>query len=130
MCFEFEAYETYYPKCGWHEQKPKDWLDALIKSTRLLIKQHGAHADIRALAISGHSLGAVPVDIKGNLLRELTPIWSDSRACAQAAAFFGRHSYESWYRITSYNVCYTKLLRYNTYQTNIIMNINTRRTNL
>lgn len=100
LCFEFEAYETYYPKCGWHEQKPKDWLDALIKSTRLLIKQHGAHADIRALAISGHSLGAVPVDIKGNLLRELTPIWSDSRACTQAAAFFGRHSYESWYRRT------------------------------
>ena len=87
----FVAYQTYYPRSGWHEQRPDDWWTAVIESTRLLLTK--ANIDpkgIVALGISGHSLGVVPVDRGGNLLRESTPIWSDSRPINEARLFFNK----------------------------------------
>ena len=52
------------------------------------------------VAISGHSLGVVPIDRDGNLLREYTPIWSDKRAKKEAEAFFKSIPYEQWYMTT------------------------------
>jgi xylulokinase len=52
------------------------------------------------LAISGHSLGCVPLDRDGRLLRESTPIWSDSRPLEQAAGFFEKVDPIEWYRTT------------------------------
>ena len=31
------SYETYYPAAGWHEQRPMDWWDAVVRSTRQLL---------------------------------------------------------------------------------------------
>ncbi len=65
---------THYPDAGWHEQRPEDWWQAVVASTReLLARVPGAAADIECLAISGQSLGVVPVDGEGRLLRERTP---------------------------------------------------------
>lgn len=97
----FVPYPTYYPRPGWHEQRPVDWWDATVQSVRRLIESSGADPKaIACLGISGHSLGVVPLDKAGNLLRENTPIWSDSRAAAQAAAFFERFPQEDWYMLT------------------------------
>jgi xylulokinase len=52
------------------------------------------------LAISGHSLGCVPLDAEGRLLRTSTPIWSDKRAVAQTARFFEKIDPTRWYRLT------------------------------
>ena len=49
---------------------------------------------LSAIGISGHSLGVVPVDDDGRLLRETVPIWSDSRASAEAAGFGAD---DAWY---------------------------------
>jgi xylulokinase len=97
----FVAYPTYYPEAGWHEQCPEDWWQAVVASTReLLSGVPGAAGDIICLAISGQSLGVVPVDGAGTLLREKTPIWSDTRASRQTAAFFGKIDPERWYMTT------------------------------
>ncbi len=86
----FAAYETFYPASGFHEQAPEDWWRATVESThRLLEKLTREQIDeILALGISGHSLGVVPLDAAGNLLRARVPIWSDSRAGAEADVFF------------------------------------------
>lgn len=42
--------------------------------------------EIVSLAISGHSLGVVPIGKDGRLLRKTTPIWSDQRATQEAAS--------------------------------------------
>ena len=77
----FVEYPTHYPRHGWHEQKPEDWWDAIVTSTRQLLNDTQINPDdIRCCGISGHSLGAVPLDREGNLIRESTPIWSDTRA--------------------------------------------------
>jgi len=95
----FEGYEAFYPEAGFHEQRPADWWRAVVASTRQLDADRG---DVVAVGISGHSLGVVPVDAAGNLLRERVPIWSDSRAGAEAEAFFRALPVgeEAWYLAT------------------------------
>ena len=97
----FVPYETYYPHTGWHEQSPSDWWQAVVESTRELKTRSGfSPAEVRSISISGHSLGVVPVDKEGALLREKTPIWSDTRASRQTAAFFAEQDKDAWYMTT------------------------------
>jgi xylulokinase len=97
----FYSYDTLYPGSGKHEQRPSDWWDSIVGSTRELIEKSGVNVDeIAGLAISGHSLGVVPIDHEGNLLRESVPIWSDSRAGEQADRFFEKVDEEQWYMTT------------------------------
>jgi xylulokinase len=97
----FVSYETLYPDTGWHEQRPADWWNAVVKSTRDLLAASRANpADVACLAISGQSLAVIPVDGSGEPLRESIPIWSDTRASAQAAAFFKIVDPAAWYMTT------------------------------
>ncbi|NJN99612.1 MAG: pentose kinase [Anaerolineales bacterium] len=97
----FVAYDTYYPQAGWHEQRPMDWWNSVVESTRQLLGKVKVDAgDIECLAISGHSLGVVPVDAHHHLLRELTPIWSDARSKDQARRFFEKVDQKQWYMTT------------------------------
>jgi xylulokinase len=97
----FVPYETSYPKAGWHEQRPMDWWNAVVESTRKLLAAKTVDpASIECLAISGHSLGCVPVDADGRLLRESTPIWSDKRPDTQVNRFFEKIDPNQWYRLT------------------------------
>ncbi len=101
LAYAFVGYDTLYPEVGWHEQKPLDWWKAVVESTRQLIDKSKVDVNtIVGLGISGHSLGAVPVDINGNLLRETTPIWSDLRAQKEAEAFFKHVDADQWYLTT------------------------------
>lgn len=86
----FSGYETLYPGSGLHEQRPEDWWQAVVASTRAL----GDVSAVTAIGISGHSLGVVPIDASGRLLRDQVPIWSDSRAGAEADMFGAD---EAWY---------------------------------
>jgi xylulokinase len=107
----FVPYKTYYPQVGWHEQHPTDWWNAVVQSTRNLLLSEKTEMDsITALAISGHSLGAVPVDRNGCLLREATPIWSDVRAEGEVSEFFRVIDPDEWYLTTGNGfpaACYT-----------------------
>ena len=97
----FFAYETLYPQAGMHEQRPGDWWDSIVNSTNQLLDVSRVDKnEIECLAISGHSLGVVPINKKGELLRKSTPIWSDSRAGVQAEAFFEKTDEKNWYMTT------------------------------
>ncbi len=107
----FTPYSTQYPQVGWHEQRPADWWQAVVESTRKLLQSSQADPkEIVALAISGHSLGAVPLDRDGRLLRDATPIWSDIRAQQEVASFFEQVDPDEWYLTTGNGfpaACYT-----------------------
>lgn len=107
----FVPYNTYYPQVGWHEQCPDDWWNAVVESTRKLLEKTGENKDnIECMAISGHSLGAIPVDINGRLLRKTTPIWSDIRAQKEVDDYFGKIDKDHWYLTTGNGfpaACYT-----------------------
>lgn len=94
----FVPYDTTYPRAGWHEQRPEDWWQAVVASTRQLLAAAAVDPErIACCGISGHSLGVVPVDRAGTLLRDAIPIWSDSRPQEQAAAFFRTMDETAWY---------------------------------
>lgn len=97
----FHAYDTHYPHPNWHEQRPRDWWNAVVSSTKALMTSSGAAPEsIRCIALSGQSLAVVPLDSAGALLREFVPIWSDTRPTEQARRFFEMVSQDEWYLTT------------------------------
>lgn len=98
---EFTPYKSYNISASIQEQAPMDWWKAICETTKRLIEKSGIEsAQIAALAISGHSLGVVPIDKSGELLLERTPIWSDKRATEEAKEFFKSVDYKEWYETT------------------------------
>ncbi|MCT4648075.1 MAG: FGGY family carbohydrate kinase [Carboxylicivirga sp.] len=98
----FIACETYFPAENCHEQKPSDWWNAIIDSTDLLKQKSGVGKEqIKAIGISGHSLGCVPLDKNGQEILTATPIWSDSRPTEKELnPFFDQISEDEWYQLT------------------------------
>jgi xylulokinase len=99
---DFKSYETFYPAADFREQKPEDWWMVLKSGTGdLLSKKAGINVnDIVACAISGHSLGVVPIGCDGRVLAEFVPIWSDTRAGKQAGEVFAKIDEVEWYQKT------------------------------
>jgi len=97
----FVEYPTRYPNPGWHEQRPADWWRAVVESTLTLTgaaRANGiAETTVSAISLSGQSLAFVPCDAELTPLVDAVPIWSDSRAGEQAAAFFERVPEDEWY---------------------------------
>ena len=84
----FVSCQTYYPQIGYYEQRPVEWWNSVVLSTRKLLDESGVNpAEILCLSTSGHSCGVVPIDYDGELTAEQTPIWSDTRAVEEATAF-------------------------------------------
>ena len=111
LATSFIQYNTFFPRDRWHEQRPMDWWNGVCKSTKILMEKSNTDAkEITALALSGHSLVAVPINKDGELLLTQVPIWSDTRAINEADQFFSQISYEEWYLKTGNGFpreCYT-----------------------
>ena len=94
-------YQTFYPSPEFHEQRPEDWFDSVVRAIDMLLSEAPeARGDVAAISLSGQSLGCLPLDAEGNALEERTPIWSDRRAQAQARATFSQSSETEWYMRT------------------------------
>ena len=125
----FLPYVTRFPAKDWQEQAPDDWWNAVVTSTRRLLEESGVAAgEIASLAISGHSLGCVPIGKDGVLLRKSTPIWSDRRAEKETEKFFSRVDYSDWYMHTGNGfppACYTvfKLMWYKEHEPEMFSSI-------
>lgn len=97
----FIEYETFYPSSTHHEQRPEDWWNGVVESTRILLKESAVNpSDVKCLALSGHSLVTVPIGKDGNLLVDRVPIWSDTRPTEEVKEFFNRIDEEEWYMTT------------------------------
>ncbi|KAB2702871.1 MULTISPECIES: xylulokinase [Brucella] len=97
----FQRYPTYYPEPLLHEQRPAEWWDNLVRAVHDLLAQGVcggfAASDIKAISLSGHSLGCIPLDAGGRLLQEAVPLWSDARAQDMARRFFQIFDEDAWY---------------------------------
>lgn len=99
--FRFLEIETFFPEANFREQRPEDWWQAVAVTTKELITATGVDPeDILSLAVSGHSLGTVPIGQNGELLCEFVPIWNDARATKEAKKFFESTSEQEWYETT------------------------------
>ena len=97
----FHAYETFYPAEKYAEQRPDDWWQGVCLATRQLLRETSVRSDeVKAVALSGHSMVAVPFDRDGNRLLDSVPIWCDMRAYDQVPVLFRKVPYEKWYTTT------------------------------
>ena len=97
----FCQYDTFFPQEKFMEQRPEDWWKGVCDTTKLLLeKAKISNRDVKAVALSGHSLVAVPMDAAGAPLSQSVPIWCDMRASDQIAPFFSKLSYQDWYTVT------------------------------
>lgn len=96
----FEQYDTYYDQPGWVEQDPESWWTAVCRATTAVMRDLSIDKSaIAAMGFSGHMMGCVPVDDRGNALRRAI-IWADQRAAEQVQALLLAMSQEDVYRIT------------------------------
>lgn len=99
IAFKYVEIQSFYPHDGYFEQKPADWLDALVESTSELLKEF--KGTVLGISVSGHSMAAVPVLKDGSADASVSvPIWCDTRAKAQTEAFFRKVDKDYWYDIT------------------------------
>lgn len=97
----FRPYDTLYPREKYMEQRPQDWWNGVCAATRDLLDASGVpSAQIKAVALSGHSLVAVPFDAQQQPLLKAVPIWCDMRAGDQLEPFFRDLPYKDWYTVT------------------------------
>ncbi|RKN39483.1 xylulokinase [Streptomyces hoynatensis] len=93
-------YPTHHPAAGRNEQRPADWWRAVVTAAREVTARRPAGTGVDGVSLSGHSLGTLLLDRHGEPVEPVTPIWSDARAGAEAAAFFARFPERDWYERT------------------------------
>ncbi len=99
----YEQYDIIYPKPGWAEQNPEDWINALIKSLRSIVLNTGIHKSrIRVIGIDCQVEGILPVDSRGKSLRNCI-IWMDRRAVPQTKRIGQLIDQDELFKITGLN---------------------------
>lgn len=94
-------YPSFHRAEGLVEQRPSDWLRAVVSSTKSVLGAPGAtDATVLGISVSGHSLGMVQLDGSRSVIGNSTPLWSDTRGAAGAAFVFERFSEREWYQRT------------------------------
>jgi len=77
------GYSTEFPRPGWYEQEPADWLAALEMGLKEVVSELGPRAsDVAGVAISSFGPGLVVLDQSGASLAP-SPIWLDERCRPQ-----------------------------------------------
>ena len=100
----FTPYETFYPRAGWAEQDPRSYWEAFCRSTgSLLDKTKVKPSDIAVVSFSGQMMAALPVDGKGDALRN-SLIWADLRSTKQAEELANRIGEDRVYRLTGHRL--------------------------
>lgn len=69
-------YPVYYPKDGWSEQNPSDWVVAVNKVLSVLTD--GIKSEIKGLSVGGQMHGLVVLDGDGQVIRPCI-LWNDGR---------------------------------------------------
>lgn len=73
-----KEYPLYFPKSGWSEQNPQDWLKSTIDGLNELVPANDKE-NIVGICISGQMMGLVVLDEQNNIIRPAI-LWNDGRS--------------------------------------------------
>lgn len=95
-----ESYNIQIPQPGWAEQKPGDWIGALIKGVKRL-KQESPDAmyDVAGIGITGQMHGLVSLDKNGVPVCNAI-IWADKRCEEEVGELEANFSLDTWMNMT------------------------------
>jgi len=87
-----QEHEQIVPQFGWSEQRPNDWWQGVVATTReVLDKVPDARSNIDAIAACGQMHGTVLVGDAGELVRDTAPLWNDKRTVGYVTTFEKSH---------------------------------------
>ena len=75
-----ESYPVHYPRDGWSEQNPEDWIAATRKIVKTL--SQGVEGDVKGISIGGQMHGLVILDDQDKVIRPAI-LWNDGRTQKQ-----------------------------------------------
>lgn len=77
-------YPVYYPKEGWSEQRPEDWLEGLYTVLAGLGQRHNL-GQVEGVSFCGQMHGLVMLDEADQVIRPAL-LWNDNRTAVQTEA--------------------------------------------
>ena len=95
-----ENYGFTYPKPGWVEQNPEDYWNAIVASTKTVVRSSGVKSsEILGIVFTTQAMGIIPIDKEDNILYNNIS-WVDGRAEKQAEKlmkrFLGRRAFKAF----------------------------------
>lgn len=76
-----ESYPVYYPRSGWSEQNPADWITGITAGIKKLLTGQDRSA-VKGIGLGGQMHGLVALDGYGNVIRPCI-LWNDGRTVKQ-----------------------------------------------
>jgi xylulokinase len=99
----YEPHDLSFPRPTWAEQDPEQWIRAVEKTVRTLVREVSDPASIKGLSFGSQLDGLVACDDGGTAVRPAM-IWMDRRAEAQARKLAEEVSPEDFYRLSGANL--------------------------
>lgn len=98
---KYQPYKTYYPIVNGIEQEPEDWWNAVVSTTKMILKEGEIDPSlIEAVVPVGHQIMAVPVNEQGELLSKRVLYCFDGRSEKQAKEIVEKlGGYDAFYKI-------------------------------
>lgn len=102
VAFQAKEHDQIVPRPGWAEQRPRQWWDGAVETTRAVLQSVAGAADrIVAVAACGQMHGTVLIDAAGEPVLETVPLWNDKRTRAVVEKLLRDHGVEGFLPITA-----------------------------
>lgn len=102
LAFEAKEHAQIVPRPGWAEQRPSQWWEGAVETTRAVLKSLSGAADrIAAVAACGQMHATVLIDSEGELVLDAVPLWNDKRTRELVARFEQTHPVDELLPITA-----------------------------
>jgi xylulokinase len=102
VAFQAKEHAQIVPRPGWAEQRPREWWEGAVETTRAVLKSvAGAAERIAAIAACGQMHGTVLIDARGEPVLDTVPLWNDKRTRDLVERFQRRHSLDDLLKITA-----------------------------
>ena len=80
VAFQAKEHDQIVPRPGWTEQRPSQWWEGVVETTRAVLQSEAGAADrIAAIAACGQMHGTVLIDAAGEPVLDAVPLWNDKR---------------------------------------------------
>ena len=95
LAFHAKEHAQIVPRPGWSEQRPREWWEGAVETTRQVLTTlpHAAER-VAAVAACGQMHGTVLLDEKGEPTLDAVPLWNDKRTREIVARFEREHGVE------------------------------------
>ena len=78
-----EEYPVFYPKGGWSEQNPEDWINAIVRGMKTLLVGTDP-SEVKGISFGGQMHGLVALGRSDEVVRPAI-LWNDGRTAEETA---------------------------------------------